>query len=182
MGQRTRWMKGWMQTYAVHNRRPGDLVHDLGWRGAALFHVIVLGMLLAPLLHAAFLVVLLIMAGLGQLAWPRLELWPVACFVVLVLGQGTAIATNMVGLMRTGQSGLYWWQALLPIYWGMIGLATVMALREFALRPFHWFKTPHVASSPDSGPDDGVNNTSPAAEPTPASVGRRRRWGGSAAE
>jgi cellulose synthase/poly-beta-1,6-N-acetylglucosamine synthase-like glycosyltransferase len=183
MGQRTRWMKGWMQTYAVHNRRPGDLVRDLGWRGAALFHVIVLGMLLAPLLHAAFLVVLLIMAGLGHLAWPRLEFWPVACFTVLVLGQGTAIATNMVGLARTGQRGLYWWQALLPIYWGMIGVATILALREFALRPFHWFKTPHVAnSSPPSEPAVDVNDTSPVAGPTTRSVGRRGGWGGSAAE
>src|SRR5690606_14219476 len=29
MGQRTRWMKGWMQTFVVHNRRPFELLSDL---------------------------------------------------------------------------------------------------------------------------------------------------------
>lgn len=32
VGQRTRWMKGWMQTFVVHNRRPALLLKDLGWR------------------------------------------------------------------------------------------------------------------------------------------------------
>ncbi|MDP0919730.1 glycosyltransferase family 2 protein, partial [Klebsiella pneumoniae] len=28
--QRTRWMKGWIQTYLVHMRAPGDLLRRLG--------------------------------------------------------------------------------------------------------------------------------------------------------
>ena len=147
LGQRTRWMKGWMQTYVVHNRRPGVLLADLGWRGAAAFQVILLSMMLSPLLHVGFLVVLAGMAIFDQLAWPRLDLWPVACAVVLVVGHAVAIATNLVGLARTGQSYLHWWQALLPVYWAMIGFATLMAMREFALRPFYWFKTPHPVST-----------------------------------
>lgn len=154
LGQRTRWMKGWMQTYVVHNRRPGELLADLGWRGAALFQVILLGMLLAPLLHVGFLFVLVVMALLGHLALPGLDLWPIACGTVLVLGQSVAIATNLVGLARTGQVHLFWWQALLPLYWAMIGFATLMAMREFALRPFYWFKTPHPATIPH--PPDAV--------------------------
>lgn len=148
LGQRTRWMKGWMQTYVVHNRWPGELLADLGWRGTALFHVILLSMLLAPLLHIGFLLMLLVMTVLGFSAWPNAELWPIACAIVLVVGQLTAIATNLVGLSRTGQSSLFWWQALLPLYWAMIGFATILALREFALRPFYWFKTPHPAGAP----------------------------------
>jgi cellulose synthase/poly-beta-1,6-N-acetylglucosamine synthase-like glycosyltransferase len=143
LGQRTRWMKGWMQTYVVHNRRPEMLLADLGWRGTAMFQVILLGMLLAPLLHAGFLVALLALAILGHLAWPQPLLWPMACAAVLVLGQAVAVVTNLVGLARTGQPQLWSWQVLLPLYWALIGVATLLALREFALRPFHWFKTPH---------------------------------------
>ena len=33
MAQRTRWMKGWMQTFIVHNRAPRVLLRELGWRG-----------------------------------------------------------------------------------------------------------------------------------------------------
>lgn len=148
LGQRTRWMKGWMQTYVVHNRRPGQLLADLGWRGAAIFQVILLSMMLSPLLHIGFALVLVAMALMGQLAWPRLDLWPIACAIVLVVGHAAAIATNLVGLARIGQSYLFWWQMLLPFYWAMIGLATLLALREFALRPFYWFKTPHSATDP----------------------------------
>src|SRR5690606_36656484 len=91
LGQRTRRRKGWMQTYVVHNRRPEMLLADLGWRGTAMFQVILLGMLLAPLLHAGFLVALLALAILGHLAWPQPLLWPMACAAVLVLGQAVAI-------------------------------------------------------------------------------------------
>ena len=31
LGQRTRWLKGWMQTYAVHMRRPLTLLREIGW-------------------------------------------------------------------------------------------------------------------------------------------------------
>ncbi|MHA6300119.1 glycosyltransferase [Devosia sp. CAU 1758] len=146
LGQRTRWMKGWMQTYVVHNRRPAKLLADLGWYGTAMFQVILLGMLLAPLLHAGFLLVLVVLAVLGHLAWPQPLLWPMACAAVLVLGHAVAIVTNLVGLSRTGQRQLWSWQALLPVYWALIGVATLLALREFTLRPFHWFKTPHEAN------------------------------------
>jgi len=162
LGQRTRWMKGWMQTYAVHNRRPAALLADLGWRGTALFHLVLLSMILAPLLHVGFVLVLLAMSLLGMSGWPRTELWPVACGVVLIVGQLVAIATNLVGLARTGQSSLFWWQALLPLYWAMIGLATILALREFALRPFYWFKTPHHAPPPSGhGANEALAHSAP---------------------
>lgn len=144
MGQRTRWMKGWMQTYVVHNRRPGWLLNDMGWRGAIMFQVVLLGMLLSPLLYASFAPLLVFMLLTGQLAWPGMQVWAIACMLVLVVGHGAAMATNLVGLNRTGQRGLIGWQVLLPLYWLLIAFATVRALREFALRPFHWFKTPHV--------------------------------------
>lgn len=147
-GQRTRWMKGWMQTYVVHNRHLPDLIRDLGWWGAVMLQVVLMGMLLAPLLHAGFLLVLVFYLVTGQLVWPLAEPWPLACIAVLVIGDTCAIATNLVGLSRTGQRQLWPWQALLPIYWLLIALATLRALREFAQRPFHWFKSPHSARMP----------------------------------
>jgi hypothetical protein len=34
-------------------------------------------------------------------------------------------------------------QVWLPVYWLLIGLATIRAVRELVLRPFYWFKSPH---------------------------------------
>ena len=55
MAQRTRWMKGWMQTFIVHNRAPGLFLHDVGWRAFVGFEVLVGGMILTSLLHTALL-------------------------------------------------------------------------------------------------------------------------------
>src|SRR5690606_8235421 len=127
-----------------------DLIGDMGWGGTLMFQAVLLGMLLAPLLHAGFLMVLLLHVVTGQLAWPAAQPWPIACLVVLIAGHASAIAINLVGLVRTGQGRLWLWQALVPVYWLLIALATLRALREFAQRPFHWFKSPHSVTRPPS--------------------------------
>ncbi len=48
MRQRTRWMKGWMQTFIVHNRDPRRLLRDLGWRGFLGFEILVGSLILSP--------------------------------------------------------------------------------------------------------------------------------------
>ncbi|ODT73167.1 MAG: hypothetical protein ABS75_00315 [Pelagibacterium sp. SCN 63-23] len=146
MGQRTRWMKGWLQTLVVHNCHPLLLRHDLGWRGTLLFEILILGMLLAPLLHAGFIFTLVGLYFTETLAWPSGGIWPLTCLGALFFGHGVAIATNLLGLRRTGQPYLSHWQALLPAYWLLMAWATLRALHEFAVRPFHWFKTPHRTS------------------------------------
>ena len=59
LNQRVRWMKGWMQTYVVHNRAPGLFLNEIGWRGFIGFQVLVGGMILSSLLHTVFLGTLL---------------------------------------------------------------------------------------------------------------------------
>jgi len=154
LGQRTRWMKGWMQTYLVHTRRPRALLADLGWRGFLAFQILVLGMILAPLLHLGFLLSLTVRGLQGRLDWTALDAWAATCIAVLVVGHGAAIAANIVGLRRSGQSHLWPGQLLLPAYWLLIAWATLRALLDLARRPFHWFKTPHrVARSDRPWPD-----------------------------
>ena len=53
--QRTRWFKGWMQTWLVHMRRPGRLLRDLGLPGFVAFQLIVGGNVLAALVHPLFI-------------------------------------------------------------------------------------------------------------------------------
>lgn len=150
MGQRTRWMKGWMQTYVVHNRRSRRLLSDLGLRGFILFQITILGMLLAPLLHIGMWPMLVWMQLSDASSVQYLSPWWLACLTVLVVGHGTAIAVNWVGLSRVGQSRYTLQQLALPLYWLLITWATLLALREFVRRPFHWFKSPHEATTTPS--------------------------------
>lgn len=166
LGQRTRWTKGWMQTYAVHNRRPLLLLADLGWWRFALFQVTMLGMLLAPLLHSAFAITIVTVLVGGFPSVIELHPWLIVCIFTCLVGQVAAIVTNLVGLYRTGQTDLVRCQALLPLYWLLIAWATLRALREFVHQPFHWFKTPHEAN-PDTLTLRSSRQTAP---PSPAAV------------
>ena len=56
LGQRSRWFKGWMQTWLVHMRHPFQLFQDLGFPGFVAFQAIVGGNALVALAHPAFLI------------------------------------------------------------------------------------------------------------------------------
>ena len=49
--QRSRWYKGYLQTWLVHMRRPVAVHRDLGWRGALGLHLFVLGTPLMALIN-----------------------------------------------------------------------------------------------------------------------------------
>lgn len=150
LGQRTRWMKGWMQTIVVHNRRPTHLWRDLGWWRFLAFEVIVFGMIMAPLLHTGFVLSLILFLAMDGIALPFYDPWSIACVTVLVIGHSVAILTNILGLRRTGQTGLIPMQFMLPVYWLLIAWATLRAFADLAVRPFHWIKTPHDVTRQES--------------------------------
>lgn len=144
MAQRTRWMKGWMQTFCVHNRSPGALLRDIGWRGFLGFQVLVGGMILSSLLHTVFLGTLLgrlVFEGAGGLL-PR-DVWDWFAIGILATGYGGAFAVVVSGLMHLRANDLVPAQVLLPFYWVLHSIATLFAAVELITRPIHWAKTEH---------------------------------------
>ena len=142
LGQRTRWMKGWMQTFIVHNRDPAILAHQIGLPGTIVFELLILGMIAAPFLHCAMILDTLTRLVLG---YPVLGggLTSAGYLGVLLAGYGSAFAVTLLGIVRQGSFHLLGIQALLPIYWLLMSWATLRALRELAVQPFYWFKSPH---------------------------------------
>ncbi|MBU1307222.1 MAG: glycosyltransferase, partial [Alphaproteobacteria bacterium] len=155
LGQRTRWMKGWMQTFIVHNRNPGRLIDEMGLGPMLAFEVLVLGMIMAPLLHFGLCIGLLVHLVLNL---PLLDSkgWSVLYIGILFLGYTSTLAMTALGLARRGQLPLLPAQILLPLYWLLLALATVNALIDLLRRPFYWFKSPH---RPVSG--QGTHGASP---------------------
>lgn len=142
LGQRTRWMKGWMQTFIVHNRDPGRLLKEMGLLPFLMSQTLVLGMIVAPILHCAFLLTVL-----SRIYWGSDlvdgSLGTVFYLAVLFLGYGSAFATTTLGLWRLRRISLLPAQLCLPVYWLLVGFATIRAVRELVLRPFYWYKSPH---------------------------------------
>lgn len=143
MAQRTRWMKGWMQTFIVHNRSPRRFLEDIGWRGFLAFEIHIGSMIISALLHSVFLASFVASLVFGFRTGPVFDIWDVVSMLILLLGYGGAGALVVVGLLRLGQLQLLPHQLGLPIYWVLHSIATVRALHELLVRPYFWAKTEH---------------------------------------
>jgi cellulose synthase/poly-beta-1,6-N-acetylglucosamine synthase-like glycosyltransferase len=146
--QRSRWIKGYMQTLLVHLRRPGTLVRTTGVRQTAAFALLVGGtpmaFLFTPPLYALFLASLLlpppVLAGL----FPGWVLW-VSLFNLLV-GNGLMIYVSMMGAFKRRNYPLVLWALLNPVYWLLHSAAAYKALWQLVTKPHYWEKTVHGLS------------------------------------
>ncbi|MDB5621510.1 MAG: glycosyltransferase [Devosia sp.] len=144
MAQRSRWMKGWMQTFIVHNRNPRLLLKQAGWRRTIAFEIMILSMIIAPILHVGLLGTILGRWLLGVSPWGLgWDMWSTLYLAIFALGYGSAVVTTWVGLRRSGRGDLLMLQLLLPVYWLLLAGATLRALHELTNRPFYWAKTRH---------------------------------------
>ena len=108
--QRTRWLKGWMQTYLVHMRQPRRLWRELGPRRFIGLQVLMGGLILSALVHPWFYVLVAADAWHGRLLGVPVSLlgqtllW-VGLFNVIT-GYVIAIALGSVATARRGRLGL----------------------------------------------------------------------------
>ena len=143
MGQRTRWMKGWMQTLIVHNRDPRRLWQDLGWRNFIAFEIYIGSLIVSPLLHTAFLVSLGIDFARHSDPFAASDSMLPCWLAILLFGYAGSILVVVAGLLRLGQRRLLLLQLLLPAYWVLHAIATIRACIELLTRPHFWAKTTH---------------------------------------
>jgi cellulose synthase/poly-beta-1,6-N-acetylglucosamine synthase-like glycosyltransferase len=143
--QRTRWLKGWAKTWAVHMRAPRQLLRDLGFAGFVAFQLIVGGNVLAALVYPIFLAGLLydFFAGVprsdGMIAGALAGLHA----VTLVAGFLAAGWTGWLGLVRRDLASTAWVLVLIPLYWLLLSLAAWRALYQLLRAPYRWEKTEH---------------------------------------
>lgn len=142
--QRSRWIKGFMMTWATHMRNPRLLWRQLGsWRFAG-FQVLMLGSighaLLAPLLWSLWLVPL----GLPH---PVADALPdpvfIAIGVTFLCTELVALGFGIVGLSKTRHKLNPLWVPTLYAYHPLATLAAYKALWEMLTCPFYWDKTSH---------------------------------------
>ncbi len=145
--QRTRWFKGWIQTWAVHMRSPFRLFADLGFAGFASFQLVVGGSVLASLIHPLVLAgfVYAYAAGLPFLGTDGKLITALAWLygIALCAGYCTSIFLGVRGLKRRGLLPVAWWLVLVPLHWLLLSLAAWRALFQLLRDPQRWEKTEH---------------------------------------
>lgn len=142
--QRSRWLKGYAMTYAVHMRDPIGLWQDLGaWRFFG-FQIMFLGTLiqftLAPLLWSMWVIPFSIAHPVQQVL-PHGMLWAVGG--IFICAELVNLAMTARALYRTQRLRLLPWVPTLSIYFMLATLAMYKALAEMLHRPFYWDKTQH---------------------------------------
>ncbi|WP_147125481.1 glycosyltransferase [Shimia ponticola] len=145
--QRSRWLKGYGITYAVHMRNPKGLWVDLGaWRFLG-FQVLFLGtitqFLLAPVLWTYWLLIF----GLPH---PTADLISANGAIMLtglfILSELINIACVGLGVARTRHRRMMPWIPTLMAYFPLATVAIYKGFSEFFGSPFYWDKTSHGKS------------------------------------
>ncbi len=145
LNQRTRWLKGWMQTYVVHMRSPARLVRELGPWGFFGFQATLGGMILSALIHPWFFVFAAWTIAAGGAALPADGALFWLCGFNLLAGYATGVALTAAAAAKIGDWRLLTSAVWIPLYWLAISFAAYRALVDLIRRPHYWAKTPHGA-------------------------------------
>ncbi len=135
--QRSRWLKGFLQTWLILMRAPGEAIGRIGWQGMLTLQVGLIGSVMTALCHAP------------------LTLWWMLSLALTAPGPGTwlgglclaaGLAVHGVGIL-VGAGGPVWQRLALvltlPAYWALQTLAAGRALYGLVTAPHFWAKTPH---------------------------------------
>lgn len=148
VGQRSRWIKGYMQTALVHARNPGRLIKEIGVRRFASFALLIAGTpltFLGVIPFTALLVASLAFPWADMSAiFPPFVLW--LCLLNFLIGNGLMVYLNMMGPYKRGKFWLVGWALLNPVYWILHSLASYKALWQLITKPHYWEKTEHGMS------------------------------------
>lgn len=146
--QRTRWMKGYIQTYLVHMRRPHDFITDWSNPHLFTFQLIVGGKILSTLINPflwALTITYFMFRSYTANFIESLFLDPIYYLAVisLLIGNFLYFYYYMIGAAKRGYWSLIKVAYLVPFYWIMMSVASWRAMHQIIFKPHYWEKTKH---------------------------------------
>ncbi len=143
--QRSRWIKGYAQTWLVHMRRPRQLYRELGPVGFWSFQATVGGtvfiLLVNPLFWALSLTLVLTRSTAIE------DLFPAPVYVAgslcFFLGNFAFSYATLLGTLHRGYYGFARLALVVAPYWAFMSLAAWKGVLQLVTKPFYWEKTTH---------------------------------------
>ncbi len=146
--QRSRWIKGYMQTYLVHMRNPVALWKKVGWKGFLGFNFFIgatpLTFLVYPFLLGIFICYLVFDLSNIRTLFPDWVLF--MSIFNLMVGNILMIYINMIAVFKRRFYELILFSIANPVYWLMHSIAAFKGLYQLIVKPFYWEKTNHGLS------------------------------------
>lgn len=146
--QRSRWIKGYMQTYLVHMRNPLKLFKNLGWHGFISFQFLIGGTIFSALANL-FLWVVFIATWLLPTHYTHSLFTPTLLHIAwfnFIAGNILLVGVHLIAACRRRLYTLALSAFLLPVYWILMSIASYISLYELIVRPSYWHKTTHGIS------------------------------------
>lgn len=146
--QRSHWIKGYIQSFFVHIRSPGEFIKSAFEPHLITFMLIVGGKTLSvfinPLLWAITLSYFIFRPYIGHFIE---SLYPPAIFYIgiftLMFGNFLYLYNYILGCAERKHFRLVKYSYLAPIYWLAMSFAAWKALYQLILKPYYWEKTNH---------------------------------------
>jgi glycosyltransferase XagB len=150
--QRTRWIKGYVQTYFVHMRKPSGFgrrqwLEPRLWAFQLVVGGKVFSMLVNPVLWALTIAYFALRAAHSDAAASIESFFPgpvlyigVAC---LIFGNFLYTYYYMVACTKRNQDDLIKYVFVVPFYWIAMSTAAWIAVYKFVRQPHYWAKTQH---------------------------------------
>jgi len=146
--QRSRWIKGYMQSYIVHMRGFKDFLFDWRQPDGITFQLIVGGKVLSMLINPLMWLIVIMYFAFRSVVGEFIDsFFPAPIFYMaifsLIFGNSLYLYYYMVGSAKRGNEELIKYAALVPFYWLAMSAAAYMAIYKLITAPHHWSKTKH---------------------------------------
>ncbi|MCR5977917.1 glycosyltransferase [Gordonia jinghuaiqii] len=147
--QRSRWYKGYLQTFLVHTRRPFAMVRELGIVPTLRIANLTAGMPIANTLNLAFWTLLLVWFA-GKPDFMR-DLFPgpvfYLCLFMFTVGNLATVMLGVVSARTRDKPYLLGAALIVPGYWFLQSMAAVKSVAQLIYKPSYWEKTVHGLSA-----------------------------------
>ncbi len=154
--QRSRWYKGYLQTWLVHMRRPRDTFRALGFVGTYRFTLLLAGTPITACINMIF--------WFTTAAWilgqPTLiaALFPPYIYylslVSLIFGNVATVYMYLIASRESDNAYLLVPSLTMPLYWVMMSVAAIKGCWQLIRNPSYWEKTFHGLTTSTQDPVD----------------------------
>jgi cellulose synthase/poly-beta-1,6-N-acetylglucosamine synthase-like glycosyltransferase len=151
--QRSRWYKGYLQTWLVNIRHPVRTAKTLGPTGYTVLNLFVGGTPLLAMLNPIYWFLTILWFGLqpqfireifpAGLYYPGMACWIIGNFLYLYAFILTALKREDVNLVKAA--------CAIPLYYVLMALAAYKAFVQLVFTPTYWEKTQHGLGAASSG-------------------------------
>lgn len=156
--QRSRWYKGYLQTWLVHIRRPVLMWRSVGPRAFVRLTLILAGTPIIAVLNLLFWFIT-ILWFLGQppvvgSVFPWFIYFP--ALAALIIGNGATLYMNLVSLREDDRADLIVPALTVPAFFALMSIAAAKGVYQLIRNPSYWEKTFHgLSAKPAVEPGSG---------------------------